>query len=162
MVFSLVGLDHGATINASTGVFTWMPTEAQGGSEYTFTVKISDGGLSDEKSFKLTVEEVNLAPVLSNVPASSSIFELSEYTFTAFATDADLPAQGLSFSLEPVAGFRYPVGASIVTSFNSAAGVTRAGSAGRRPRSRAPATSPFAFVSATGSSGRSRRTPRSK
>ena len=31
------------TIDASTGVFTWTPTEAQGPGSYTFDVIVSDG-----------------------------------------------------------------------------------------------------------------------
>jgi hypothetical protein len=45
------------------------------------------------------VTEVNAAPAIANVPASATIPELAPYTFTATATDSDLPAQTLTFSL---------------------------------------------------------------
>jgi hypothetical protein len=45
------------------------------------------------------VTEVNAAPAIANVPASATIPELSPYTFTATATDSDVPAQTLTFSL---------------------------------------------------------------
>jgi hypothetical protein len=45
------------------------------------------------------VTEANAAPAIANVPASATIPELSPYTFTATATDSDLPAQTLTFSL---------------------------------------------------------------
>jgi hypothetical protein len=40
-----------------------------------------------------------VAPVLTGVPTEATIPELQPYTFDAAATDADLPAQTLSFSL---------------------------------------------------------------
>src|SRR5262245_64996735 len=98
----------GASIDGSSGVFTWTPTEAQGPGTYPFSVRVSDGVTNTDAAITLTVTEANLAPVLANVPASAAIPELAVYTFTATATDADLPAQTLTFSL--VGG---PAGASI-------------------------------------------------
>src|SRR5439155_1378856 len=87
-----------AAIDAATGVFTWTPSEAQGPGSYTFTVRITDdGGLYDEKALTITVSEVNATPVLSGVPASATIDEESPYTFTSTASDADLPANTLTF-----------------------------------------------------------------
>ena len=105
LTFSLVDFDAsnkvpaGATIGGSTGVFSWTPTEAQGPGTYKFKVSVSDGVTSTAQTIVLTVSEVNSAPVLSGVPASATIPELAAYTFTANATDADLPAQTLAFSL---------------------------------------------------------------
>ncbi|MBP7031561.1 MAG: tandem-95 repeat protein, partial [Anaerolineaceae bacterium] len=65
LAFSLVGAPAGASINPTTGAFTWTPTEAQGPGEYTFTVKVCDNGtpvLCDEESITVTVTEVNTAP----------------------------------------------------------------------------------------------------
>src|SRR4029077_497836 len=56
----------------------------------------------------LTVAEVNVAPVLAGVPSSATINEEQPYTFTATASDHDLPAQTLSFSLNGA-----PAGAAI-------------------------------------------------
>src|SRR6185295_10101811 len=81
------------------GVFTWTPSEAQGPGVYTFDVIVSDGSLTDTKTIAITVAEVNVAPVLSGVPASATIDEEQPYTFTASATDHDITAQTLSFSL---------------------------------------------------------------
>src|SRR5204862_218263 len=114
LTFSLRGAPTGATIDASTGAFSWTPSEAQGPGVYTFEVVVSDGSLTDTKSIELTVAEVNVAPVLSGVPVSATINEEQLYTFTASASDHDLPAQILSFSLSGA-----PTGASI----NSATGV---------------------------------------
>ncbi len=48
----------GASIDSSTGVFTWTPTEAQGPGSYTFSVMVSDGTLSDSESITINVTEV--------------------------------------------------------------------------------------------------------
>src|SRR5205823_6279104 len=92
----------------ATGVFTWTPSESQGPGVYNFNVVVSDGSLTDTKPIQLTVAEVNVAPVLSGVPVSATINEEQLYTFTASASDHDLPAQTLSFSLTGA-----PSGASI-------------------------------------------------
>src|SRR5204863_223775 len=60
------------------------------------------------KPITLTVAEVNVAPVLGGVPSSATINEEQPYTFTATASDHDLPAQTLAFSLTGA-----PAGAAI-------------------------------------------------
>jgi hypothetical protein len=108
LTFSLVGAPAGASIGATSGVFTWTPTETQGPGSYSFTVQVSDGSLSSSSPIALTVSEVNALPVVSGVPATATIPELVPYGFTASATDSDLPAQTLTFSLVGA-----PPGASI-------------------------------------------------
>src|SRR6185503_6884947 len=93
LTFSLVGAPAGASIDGSTGVFSWTPTEVQGPGSYPFSVTVSDGVASTPAAITLTVTEANAAPVLAGVPPPASTAELSPYTFTATATDADLPAQ---------------------------------------------------------------------
>ncbi|AIZ63579.1 hypothetical protein PK28_07535 [Hymenobacter sp. DG25B] len=95
LTFSLRNAPDGATISGS-GLFAWNPTEAQGPGEYTITVQVSDGSSTDEATVVLTVEEVNAAPVLSEI-ADATIPEMAEYTFTASATDAE--NSPLTFSL---------------------------------------------------------------
>ena len=71
LTYSLdAGAPAGATINATTGVFTWTPTESQGGSSYNVTVRVTDNGspaLSDFETISITVNEVNVAPVLAAI-----------------------------------------------------------------------------------------------
>ena len=113
LTFSLVGAPVGASIVGSTGVFTWTPTEEQGPGTYTFTVKVTDNGtpnLSDEEEITVTVNEVNRNPVLSLI-GDKTVNEMTELTFNADATDPDVPANTLTFSLVGA-----PVGASIVGS----------------------------------------------
>jgi lamin tail-like protein/putative Ig domain-containing protein len=101
----------GASINAQSGLFTWQPTEDQGPGIYTIVVLATDNGsppLSGSRSFRVTVNEVNQPPVLSPIP-DQSVSLGAALNFTANATDADLPAQSLNFTLDPGA----PEGATI-------------------------------------------------
>ena len=103
LTFSLsAAAPAGSAIGASSGVFTWTPAENQGPGDYTFNVRVTDNGspvLYDEKSITIHVNEVNVAPVLANVPATATIPEEVAYSFTATATDHDIPANILTFSL---------------------------------------------------------------
>jgi hypothetical protein len=98
LTFSLVGEPGGATINGSTGVFNWTPTEAQGPGSYTFLVRVTDGVDHTDAAITITVSEVNLAPAL-NAIGNKSGDEGTLISFTASATDADVPANTLTFSL---------------------------------------------------------------
>src|SRR6267143_1711042 len=108
----------GATINGSTGVFSWTPTEAQGPGTFTFDVVVSDGTATDAETITVTVHEVNQAPVLGAI-GTQSIDEGTLLTFTATATDPDLPANLLTFSLADGTSGLVPAGATI----NSSTGV---------------------------------------
>jgi hypothetical protein len=105
------GAPAGASIDPVTGAFTWTPSESQGPSTNTITVRVTDNGspaLSDTKTFTVIVNEVNTSPVLTPI-GNKSIDEGSTLSFTASASDSDLPAQSLTFSLDPGA----PPGAAI-------------------------------------------------
>jgi len=112
LAFSLdPGAPTGASINTANGVFTWTPTEAQGPGSYTVSVRVTDNGspaLSDAQSLTITVNEVNTAPVLGSI-ANQTITAGSQLIVTNLATDADIPANTLTFSLDPGA----PAGAGI-------------------------------------------------
>ncbi len=78
---------------------------------YTVTVQVTDDqtpSLNDFETFDITVGDVNQAPVLAAI-GNKSVIEGSLLTFTASATDADLPANNLTFSLDAGA----PTGATI-------------------------------------------------
>src|SRR5437016_5459477 len=101
MSISVLRAPAGATINASSGVFTWTPSEIQGPSTNTVTVRVTDNGsppLSDTKSFTVVVNEVNSAPVLAAIP-NQTANEGGTVTLTISATDADVPNNMLAFSL---------------------------------------------------------------
>ncbi len=110
LTYSLSNAPAGATINAATGVFSWTPTEAQGPGIYNVTVRATDNDgspLSDEETIAITVNELNGAPVLASI-GNRSIDEGSTLSFTATATDPDIPANSLSYSLSSA-----PAGATI-------------------------------------------------
>ncbi len=91
----------GATIDSATGKFTWTPTEAQGPGVFDVTIRVTDRkGAFDTEDFKLTVLEVNLPPVLSNL-TDQSVALGGTVRFTATATDPDLPANTVRYRLGP-------------------------------------------------------------
>ena len=111
--FSLSGtVPAGASIS-STGAFSWTPTEVQGPGVYTFDVIVTDNGsnpanLSDTETISVTVNAVNTAPVLTAI-GDQTINEETNLSFNASASDSDLPAQNLTFSLAGT----IPTGATI-------------------------------------------------
>lgn len=111
LTFSLSGQPAGASINPTSGVFAWTPTENQGPGGHTFDVVVTDDGtpanLSDSQPVTVTVNEVNVAPDLVD-PGDQTVDEQTTLSFTAAATDADFPANALTYSLTGA-----PSGASI-------------------------------------------------
>jgi uncharacterized delta-60 repeat protein len=106
-----LGAPTGASINPSSGVFTWTPTETQGPGSYSVTVRVTDNGtpaLSDFETFSISVSEVNVAPVLTAI-GSKTLDEEVLLSFNASASDSDIPTNSLSYSLDAGA----PTGASI-------------------------------------------------
>jgi len=111
LTYSLSNAPAGAAIGASSGVFTWTPTEVQGPGRYAITVRVTDNHLppaSDAKTFTVMVTETNQAPVLATI--SNRIVHVGTVVLvTNNASDADLPTNTLSFSLDPGA----PAGAAV-------------------------------------------------
>jgi hypothetical protein len=66
LTYSLDTAPAGATIDPTTGLFDWTPSEADGpGGPYAVTVRVTDDGapnLADTQTFNITVNEVNTAP----------------------------------------------------------------------------------------------------
>ena len=116
-------LPAGATWDAAAGRFTWTPQEAHGPGNFTIFVRVTDNGspsFSDLASFVLTVNEANNAPVLAPI-GNKTVDEGDLVTFTASATDGDVPAGSLTFmlgdgapgaaSIDPLTGeFRWRTG----------------------------------------------------
>src|ERR1044071_9210849 len=102
LTFSLApGLPSGLTIDPTTGVLTWTPTEAQGPSTNLVTVLVSDDGsppMSATRSFRVVVNEVNSAPLLT-VPADLTVDELTRLVLPSFVSDPDIPENAMTFSL---------------------------------------------------------------
>jgi len=111
LTYSLSNAPAGATVDPATGVFTWTPSEIQGPGVYDITVVVTDNNLpqlNDSKTFQVTVNEVNLPPVLTAI-SNHFVHAGMAFTFTNTASDPDLPANVLSYSLEPGA----PAGATM-------------------------------------------------
>ena len=109
-------LDAGAPAGASittNGNFTWTPTEAQGTNQYSMVVRVTDDGEPARNTFQiliLYVGESNQPPVLPLISDRATV-PGDLVTFTNTATDADLPANMLSYSL----GAGAPAAATITT-----------------------------------------------
>ena len=86
LTYSLVGAPSGATIDASTGVFTWTPTEAQAPGTFNFSVSVSDGILTHDQPVSVTV--VSPLPSPQTDTDSDGLSDLLEY---AFVTDPGIP-----------------------------------------------------------------------
>ncbi|MDJ0924236.1 MAG: putative Ig domain-containing protein [Acidimicrobiia bacterium] len=102
VMFSLSGEPAGATIDAASGVVTWIPTEAQGPGTYRLTVYATDAGspqLAARRIVTISVFETNLPPTIE--PLSSQISEAATTVEIQVAgSDPDLPSNMLSFSAE--------------------------------------------------------------
>ena len=114
LMFSLkTGAPNGASINLTSGAFTWTPTEMQDGAP-SITVQVSDGrGGAASETITVTVSEVNTAPVLDAI-TPKGVARPDTLTFTATASDDDYRvriADTVAFSLtDPI-----PSGASITS-----------------------------------------------
>ncbi|NMM47220.1 putative Ig domain-containing protein [Marinigracilibium pacificum] len=107
---SFIGLPQGAVFDKNTLTLSWVPGEDQGGLSYYIDLIVVDTDMYlSSESFVLSVSESNQAPQLTLPTLSSSYNELSSISFTASATDSDLPANQLTYSLSG----DVPSGASI-------------------------------------------------
>lgn len=100
LAYSLLNPPSGASID-SNGIITWTSSEAQGPSTNTLTTVVSDGGLpplSTTNSFKVVVNEINVAPVLP-VQTNRTIVALTPLVVTNSASDSDVPVNPISYSL---------------------------------------------------------------
>lgn len=58
LAYSLIGAPGGATIDSGTGAFTWTPSAAQAPGDYHFTIRVSDGTLTDDQDVDVAVSGV--------------------------------------------------------------------------------------------------------
>jgi hypothetical protein len=121
LTYALISGPTGLVVNASSGAINWMPSEFQGPGTYPVQIRVTDTNsmainpksLSVTNSYTLTVGEVNVAPVVGAL-APQSGNPGQTISFTATATDADLPTNTLSFSLvSPPAGASIGAGSGL-------------------------------------------------
>jgi len=102
--FSLgAGAPTNAVVNPTTGVFAWTPTEAQGPATNVISIIVTDNGtpsLGATQSFTVVVLESNLPPALVAI-SNHTLHAGMTLIITNSATDADVPANRLTFSLDP-------------------------------------------------------------
>jgi len=96
------GLQLGMSLNSSSGLFAWIPTETQDGS-YPVTLRVTDAaGATSNRMITLTVGEVNVSPTLAN-PGNHSVNELATLSITLSGSDSDIIGgvpQGLTYSIQ--------------------------------------------------------------
>ena len=106
LTFSLVDPPEGMIIHPTSGAIQWTPSESEGPSSHTITVVVKDESpfaaneknLSVTNSFTVVVREVNQPPQVT-VPSAQTFDELTLLNVVAGASDGDLPANALAFSL---------------------------------------------------------------
>jgi len=87
LTYSLTISPTGMTINSTTGVITWTPTEDQVG-ENEVVVEVSDGSKSATQSFTITVDETLLTSIVV-LPSSVEIAAGSSKTITSVTAHYD-------------------------------------------------------------------------
>jgi len=100
LTYSLLNAPAGSSIDTN-GIITWTPSESQGPSTNTLTTVVTDSGippLGATNSFKVIVNEINVAPVLP-VQTNRTIVALTPLTVTNAASDADIPVNAISYAL---------------------------------------------------------------
>ena len=97
--YELLDGPEGATLDPQTGLFQFTATEAQAPFTFEIDVQVTDdAGLTDTGTFNLQINERNEAPVLETIAGQGGVLG-EEIQFTAIASDPDLPANPLTFSL---------------------------------------------------------------
>jgi len=87
LTYSLTTNPTGMTINSTTGVITWTPSEGQVG-ENEVVVEVSDGNKSTTQSFTIIVDETLLTSI-EVLPSSMSIQKGSSQTISSITAHYD-------------------------------------------------------------------------
>jgi hypothetical protein len=103
LAYSLLNAPSGATVT-NNGVFVWTPGEPQGPGTNIMSMIVTDTGtpsLSATQAFSVFVLETNnFGPALTAL-TDRMIHAATTLTITNVATDNDIPANGISYSLDP-------------------------------------------------------------
>jgi RHS repeat-associated protein len=98
LAYRLVSGPGGLSVTAG-GALSWTPTEAQGPTNVAVLVSVTDGQLAVTNRFNVAVREVNVAPVASLATNLFGVDQLQELSVTNRVTDADAPANRLTWRL---------------------------------------------------------------
>lgn len=108
LTYTILSQPTNGVLSGSGSNQTYTPNPNFAGND-SFTYRVSQNGInSNIATVSITVNSINDAPVLSPI-GNKTVFLGSTLTFTAQATDIDLPAQTLTYSLAGAV----PAGASI-------------------------------------------------
>jgi hypothetical protein len=86
--YSASSLPSGATFTPATRTFTWTPTSGQVGSYPDVLFSVTDSELTDSENITITVNNVNVPPVLASI-GNKTVTEGQSLQFTISATDPD-------------------------------------------------------------------------
>jgi hypothetical protein len=93
-LLSASGLPEGATFDATTGQFNWMPTFEQSGTYKVTFVNTDPQNATDQKEVEITVNHVNRTPVFE-AQSAQTVDENAALSFTLIAaTDPDKEDEG--------------------------------------------------------------------
>ncbi len=104
LTYSLLNAPANASINTSNGVITFSPSESQGGTTNTITTRVFDSGtpvFNATNRFVVVVLDTNNAPVLPEQfnGTNFTILEQNLLTVANTATDSDIPANTVTYTL---------------------------------------------------------------
>ncbi len=91
LTYSLIGAPTGAAIDPASGAFTWTPSAVQSPGDYQFSVRVSDGYLTDDKTVDVGVSGVFGDPMADE--DGDGIANLIEYGLGTSQTSPSAPTR---------------------------------------------------------------------
>lgn len=99
LVFSGKQMPDGAKLDFQSGLFNWTPSYEQAGA-YDIFFTVSDGNYSDSTFTRITVENINRPPILTEI-GNQTVNENQPLSFTISGSDPDNGDQGkLAYSAQ--------------------------------------------------------------
>ena len=102
-VYSLEGaVPNGASIDPSTGVFSWTTDESDGPGSYVFDVvatRSDNAAVTDRETISIGVFESNSPPALNPIN-DTSVEASTVLSFAVVSADPDIPANTLSYAID--------------------------------------------------------------
>lgn len=93
LTYSLVSAPSGMTINATSGLISWTPTNTQANTNngvYNIIPSVTDGQAADTGNFSVTAQAVNDAPTISGVPDINGTEDIAfTLNITPYVDDID-------------------------------------------------------------------------